>query len=1192
MTDQPMGLTTGIRSRASRLRRGVLRRARRIARAGHAFHPTVSVVVPIYNVEDYLAECLDSLRAQTFEDFEVIVVDDGSPDGSRAIAERYAGLDRRIRVIARENGGLGAARNTGLAHARGRYLTFVDSDDALPRDAVRVLVQSAESTGSDVVIGAVERFDKTRTWRSAWVDDVHLIDRPGIVVEDFLPVLRNLYTWNKLFRHEFWREQGLRFREGVAYEDQPIITQLLARARRVDVLTDVVYRYRAREDRSSISQQTASVQDLRDRVAAWKATSEALRAEVSPQIYHAWLLTLFNAHFHWYLRSPGTENDTYWSELQAAVAELAEESPRSVWDATPPDKRVLVELARQNRRADAQEFVRRESWKLSRWPAQARADGVLLEMPFLGTPDLDDELFLLRPEQLKLAHSVEKIHWVNDAGSGTCWISGWAYITKIDLAHHDSVIRVVLRNRRTGSEHVFESAGPFSPAFPRPHGDLWCDYESGTFHVEVPVAKVLAAEAPDDSCDVLLRVSTAGFTVTAPIVRLVRSGSAGATSAVFLPDGSRLTPEWRVHAPLRFVVLPTRLRACDVSLSGRTLSGTIEGSAASEVRAVLVSGGPDNHRTSVSSSGPGAKRFSITLPRASEVSDERPQRWSVKAETPNETIGLAISQESDARQELGYGTLAVQSTRQGELRVLEWTNGAVAEQLSMHPQGVLKISGSVIGSGITSLALTSRNPKSRAWGDAVQVVGGRFEAELPLEREVYRFGKTPLPTGFHDLEVVLHKDDLHTIRVPLRMSSALSSDLPVPIHARVHEGRVVRGPRGVVRVALVRPIGDAHGLYRQHLLQKGPSAPSGLRRGVLMRSYFGEHATDNGVSIQKELQRRGSDLPIYWAVKDFSVPVPEGGIPVVVNSREWYEVLSSVQYYVDNMFQPDYHSKPPGQVIVQTFHGYPFKRMGHPHWRNLQFSRARIDAYDERVRQWDYLVSPARYATKYLTRDFAYEGEVLEIGYPRNDVLLSREAGEIRAATRASLGIAEGQTAVLYAPTFRDYLAEERDQSATMTDFFDFRAATRALGHEVVILMRGHAFNARSRQRVGALKGLVDVTDYPEVSDLYLAADAAIVDYSSLRFDFGVTGKPMLFHVPDLQRYKETRGWLFDFEPSAPGPLLDTTEEVVAHLHDLEGVRERHAEQYARFHSDYLDLEDGSAARRFVDAVFVPRGDA
>jgi CDP-glycerol glycerophosphotransferase len=99
------------------------------------------------------------------------------------------------------------------------------------------------------------------------------------------------------------------------------------------------------------------------------------------------------------------------------------------------------------------------------------------------------------------------------------------------------------------------------------------------------------------------------------------------------------------------------------------------------------------------------------------------------------------------------------------------------------------------------------------------------------------------------------------------------------------------------------------------------------------------------------------------------------------------------------------------------------------------------------------------------------------------------------------------------------------------------------------------------------------------------------VDYSSLRFDFGVTGKPMIYLVPDLQKYVDTRGWLFDFEPTAPGPLVSTTAEVIGQLHDLAGLKEAFAADYATFRSSYLDLEDGHAAARFVDAVIVSRGD-
>ena len=1158
------------------------------------FKPTISIILPIYNVEDYLAECLDSFAAQSFGRYELIVVDDGSPDGSRKIAESYAANDPRIRIVSRENGGLGAARNTGIKEARGRFLTFVDSDDVLPPNALVSLVGSAKTTGSDIVVGAMRRFDSSRVWRSDWVDRIHLVPRAAVRIEDFLPLIRNLYTCNKLFRHDFWRAQDLWFREGVAYEDQPIITQLYTRATGIDVLTEVVYEYRSREDRSSISQQTSSLKDLRDRVQAWQVSREVLRREVTPAVYHGWLQTLFDAHFHWYLNSPGTVDDTYWAELHAAVVDLTADAPQEVWDATAPDRRVLLELTRQGRRADAQEFVRLESRKAYKWEAEPRSDGILLHLPFLGDPDLDERLFLLRPEQLTLTHLLENFHWVDGAEGVICSMSGWAFIRKVDQAKQDSTVSVVLRSSTTGAEHVFTATERPRPAFPAPVVDDTCDYSPGTFRVDVPMGDVVEGSDPGEVWDLLLRVVAAGFTVTEPITRLMRLGSPGVIPAVALGNGDRLVTDSRPHAPLRLRVLPMSLEVTDVRLEGRTLFGAIAGPGLRDLSRVVASSGGVAAHAKTSGRGTSIRTFRVELPAAPELSAQNPVQWTVSAITVDETpVGLAL-REVPAIEDVTTvpgGALAVQRTRIGDLRIAEWTHGALAEDLAVSPDGVLHVGGRVFGPAVKSVALATHSKKTRTVGVEVAVVNGRFDAELPLRHKVYRFGAQPLPTGDHDFSLMVRTRETEQVEVPLKMSPSLNGELPVLVDSALHEGRVVRNPKGEVRVSLVRPIGDAHGRYAQQRLQNWSPGPRRLTRGVLMRSYFGEQATDNGVSIQKELRRRGSDLPVYWAVQDHSVPVPDGGIPVIVNSREWYELLSSLAYYVDNMYQPEYHRKPEGQVIVETFHGYPFKRMGRSHWNNLQTSQARIDSYDERARAWDYLVSPARYATPLLTRDFGYEGEVLEIGYPRNDVLQSPEAEEIRALTRRSLGITEGQTAVLYAPTFRDYLATG-DNRATMADFLDFDAATRALGDDVVILVRGHAFNARSRKRVGDLRGIVDVTDYPEVSDLYLAADAAVVDYSSLRFDFGITGKPMIFHVPDLQRYQDTRGWLFDFEPTAPGPLVATTEQVVEQLRDLDGVRARHHLQYEEFRAAYLDLEDGQAGRRFVDAVFVPRGDA
>jgi CDP-glycerol glycerophosphotransferase len=1152
------------------------------------------VIVPFYNVEQYLADCLDSILDQDFTHFEVLLVDDGSPDGSRAIAERYARRDPRVRLLTRPNGGLGAARNTGVRAARGGFLTFVDSDDLLPQGAIRVLVETARRTGSDIVVGSAERFDSLGTWAPDWVATVHGELRERITIEEFLPLLRNLYTWDKVFRRDFWQAQGLSFREGVAYEDQPIITQLYARARAVDVVPEIVYRYRSRDDKSSISQQTASIQDLRQRIEAWEISRRVLLAEATPTLYAGWLQTLFDAHFHWYLRSRGVLDEDYWRELVAAVGSFAADASDEIWRATRPVRRVLIALALQDRPADAREFVSRNAFKTDLWPARVDQDGVVIELPFHDDPDLDESLFRYDPDQLVLLHAVENLHWrTRDDGAVDCLMSGWAFVRKIDLATYDSRTEVVLVNQRTGEEVAFASTGTSRTAFPPPVDDMWCDYRPGTFAVEIPLSEVVASGRPDDTWGASLRITVAGFTVTREVSRLVRSGSAGAVPAVALPDGGRLVADWRFERPLVFRVDRRGVQVGEVTLEGRTLRGVLAGRGADEIHEVVPSGPAGGLPSPVRD-----RLFELSLPASADPRPGDLVSWRIDGRdasgNPRPLVPGATTYDDD-HLHTGRTAIVVETDRNGELLVSESRLRALADQVLVRDQRVVVI-GRVLGPGATTARVLTRHKKTMSASAPLSLVGGRFEVVLPLTHEVYRFGQRPLPTGDHDLSVEVTigsgtGSEVH--EVPLSVSMELSASLPVPVETDEHEGRVVRGPEAVTRIALQRPIGSARGLYAQnHFRLAAASPPAGdLHRGLLVRSYFGELATDSGVSVQQELRRRGSDLPVYWAVQDHSVVVPDGGIPVIVNSEEWYRLLGSVRYYLDNMYQPEFHRKPDGQVLIQTFHGYPFKHMGHPHWDNLGFSRTLVESYDRRASDWDYLVSPARYATPLLTRDFAYDGDVLEIGYPRNDVLLSDEADSIRAAVRESLGVRPDQTAVLYAPTFRDYMSQD-DSRAIMPSFLDFQRAHRRLGDEYVVLIRGHAFNARTKHRVGPIPGAVDVTDYPEVSDLYLAADAGIVDYSSLRFDFGVTGKPMLFHVPDLVRYQESRGWLFDFEPTAPGPLLSTTDEVVDALLDLDGVRSAHAAAYQKFHDDYLDLDDGHAGARLVDAVFVPRGDA
>ena len=208
--------------------------------------PLLSVVVPMYDVEPYLGACLASLTEQDLTDLEVVVVDDGSTDGSRGIADQWAGKDSRIRLLTQANAGLSAARNAGVRAARGRYLAFCDSDDVVPKTAYAALVGSLEATGSDIVSGDVRRVDSSGVRPHPGYQDVFAQGRRRTHILRHTALVRDRMVWNKVFRRSFWDANGLTF-VLPAYEDAPVMIRAHIAASAVDVLPEVVYLWRIRE---------------------------------------------------------------------------------------------------------------------------------------------------------------------------------------------------------------------------------------------------------------------------------------------------------------------------------------------------------------------------------------------------------------------------------------------------------------------------------------------------------------------------------------------------------------------------------------------------------------------------------------------------------------------------------------------------------------------------------------------------------------------------------------------------------------------------------------------------------------------------------------------------------------------------------------------------------------------------------
>jgi glycosyltransferase involved in cell wall biosynthesis len=227
----------------------------------------LTVVVPVHNVARYLDICLESLAAQTYRDLEVVLVDDGSTDGSGDIADAWPARDQRFRVVHQANRGLGAARNAGAALATGDHLAFVDADDVLPAYAFEVLVNALERTGSDFASGNVRLLTDGVLAPSPLHRGTHRRTRLAVDPREHRYLVYDRLACNKVWRRSFWGDTT--FPEGVHYEDIPVTVPLYGRARTVDVIELPVYYWRQRPAGDpSISQRLAEQRNLDDRFAA------------------------------------------------------------------------------------------------------------------------------------------------------------------------------------------------------------------------------------------------------------------------------------------------------------------------------------------------------------------------------------------------------------------------------------------------------------------------------------------------------------------------------------------------------------------------------------------------------------------------------------------------------------------------------------------------------------------------------------------------------------------------------------------------------------------------------------------------------------------------------------------------------------------------------------------------------------
>lgn len=209
----------------------------------------VSIVIPVYNVEDYLEQCINSVLHQTYEDIDVILINDGSTDASGIICDKYANTDARIRVVHSENNGLSAARNKGLDMVSGDYIMFLDSDDVMYPTAVEGMVNAITKTSADMVIGAFSKLSKEGALQGDIDESLGKFKCVPILEYDIWDTIkynsRYCAVWTKIYPAGIWK--SLRFPEGHINEDLYVLGDVLKQCEHIEITEQLVVGYRIRK---------------------------------------------------------------------------------------------------------------------------------------------------------------------------------------------------------------------------------------------------------------------------------------------------------------------------------------------------------------------------------------------------------------------------------------------------------------------------------------------------------------------------------------------------------------------------------------------------------------------------------------------------------------------------------------------------------------------------------------------------------------------------------------------------------------------------------------------------------------------------------------------------------------------------------------------------------------------------------
>lgn len=358
---------------------------------------------------------------------------------------------------------------------------------------------------------------------------------------------------------------------------------------------------------------------------------------------------------------------------------------------------------------------------------------------------------------------------------------------------------------------------------------------------------------------------------------------------------------------------------------------------------------------------------------------------------------------------------------------------------------------------------------------------------------------------------------------------------------------------------------------------------------IVFDSSLGKSYAGNPRHIYECLMANGYDMKwdCIWFYENDKYNIPGMSRQVRYGRLRYLYYMATAKVWVFDSRQPEFLIRRKGTYYIQTWHGTPLKKLALDMEDVFMVGERDIDTYKElfakNVHTWDYLISQNPFSSTTFRRAFDFRKEMLEYGYPRNDILFRENTQEGMRRYRRDLGLPLDKKIILYAPTFRDDEYSEDDKYMFQPQI-SFDLMQKELGDEYIMIVKYHYL----------IMDVVDWSPYEgfiyhfdqsrDIVELFLVSDMLITDYSSVMFDFSILNRPMFFFAYDFYKYKnELRGFYFSYRDEMPGPISATTEELI---HDIKNYDpEKYREKYRRFHEKYNSIDDGEASGKVLGLI-------